>query len=44
MFDLRLPTGAFFTLVSVILLAMAFFAPDPGLRSPRPMSIYTAAW
>jgi hypothetical protein len=28
MFDLRLPTGAFFTIISIILLAMAFFAPD----------------
>jgi hypothetical protein len=28
MFDLRIPTGAFFTIVSIILLAMGFFAPD----------------
>ena len=28
MFDLRLPTGGFFTIVSIILLSMGFFDPD----------------
>ena len=28
MLDLRIPTGAFFALIGVILLAMAFLAPD----------------
>ena len=27
MLDLRVPTGSFFTLIGLILLAMAFFAP-----------------
>ncbi len=28
MLDLRIPTGAFFALIGVILLAMSFLAPD----------------
>ena len=28
MFDLRLPTGAFFTIVSILLLTVGLFVPD----------------
>ena len=28
MLDLRLPTGAFFTLIGILLISMGLFAPD----------------